>query len=124
MAESERSAVLFTNSLYNKLKFVALVFLPALATLCLTIGGIWDIEYTGQVVGSITAVDTFLGVVLKISTKKYYKKGTNFDGEVIVTPEDGGNKVTMAFNGPPEDLVDEPGKHTLEFQVRRMKDPA
>lgn len=124
MAESEPSAVLFTNRLYNKLKFVALVLLPALATLCLTIGGIWDLQYTGQVVGSITAVDTFLGVVLKISTKQYYKKGANFDGDVIVSPEDGGNKVTMAFNGPPEDLVDQPGKHSLEFKVRRVKDPA
>lgn len=124
MAETERAAVLFTNRLYNKLKFVALILLPALAVLCLSLDSIWHIGYTKQIVGSITVVNTFLGVVLKISTTQYYKKGANFDGDVLVTPEDGGNKVTMAFNGPPEDLVDQPGKHSLEFKVTRMKDPA
>jgi hypothetical protein len=122
MAESERSATLFTNGLYDKLKFVAQILLPALATLWFAVGTTWDLPHTTQVVGTITAFDTFLGLVLQLSTKLYYKTGANFDGDLIVTPEDGGNKVSLAFNHPPEDIVDRPGKHSLELKVLRHSD--
>lgn len=119
MAESEASAQLFTNSLYDKLKFIALILLPALGTLYFALDGIWGWGHGVQVVGSITAVDTFLGLVLQLSTNKYYKTGSNFDGDVTVLPEDGGNKVVVGFNQPPEDIVDIPGKHSVELQINR-----
>lgn len=62
-----------SNKIYNKLKWVALIFLPAAGTLYLTLSGIWGLPYGEQVVGTITAVDTFLGVLLGISTAKYNK---------------------------------------------------
>lgn len=120
MAESERSATLFTNSLYDKLKFVALVLLPGLGALYFGLGQIWGFPEIERVVGSITVVDTFLGGVIKASASKYYKSGANFDGEVVVQPEDGGNKVTLASDRSLEDIVDDPGKHSVEFQIQRM----
>lgn len=119
MAESSASTQLFTNGLYDKLKFVALILLPALGTLYFALDGAWGWGHGVQVVGSITAVDTFLGVVLHLSTAQYYQNGANFDGEVNVTPEDGGNKVQIAFNSAPEDIVDLPGKHSLELQINK-----
>lgn len=120
MAESERSATLFTNSLYDKLKFLALVLLPALGTLYFGLDMLWAWGYGEKVVGTIGLVDTFLGIVLHLDNKRYYESEANFDGDVNVTPEDGGNKVMLAFNKPPEDIVDEPGKHSVELKINRL----
>lgn len=116
MASSESTNRL-SNPLYDKLKPVALIVLPALATLMFTVGTLWDFSHTPQVVGTITAIDTFLGLILKISTSQYYKSGANFDGEVIVRPEDGGITASISADRTLEDIVDDPGKHSVEFQV-------
>lgn len=62
-----------SNALYDKLKFIAQVVLPAAGTLYAALAGIWGLPYAEQIVGTIVAVDTFLGVVLKISTHQYNK---------------------------------------------------
>lgn len=62
-----------SNSTYDKLKFIAQVVLPAAGTLYAALAGIWGLPYAEQIVGTIVAVDTFLGVVLKISTYQYNK---------------------------------------------------
>lgn len=58
---------------YDTLKWVALLLLPALGTLYFALAGIWGLPYGEQIVGTITAVDTFLGAILKISTNTYEK---------------------------------------------------
>lgn len=63
-----------SNKLYDALKWIAMVLLPALATLYLALAGIWGFPYGEQVVGTITAVNTFLGVCLGISSAQYNKK--------------------------------------------------
>ena len=62
-----------SNKLYDALKWIARYFLPALGTLYFALAGIWNFPYGEQVVGSITAIDTFLGVILGISTAQYNK---------------------------------------------------
>lgn len=58
---------------YDILKFIAQIFLPALGTLYFALASIWGLPYGEQIVGTITAIDTFLGAVLKISTNQYNK---------------------------------------------------
>jgi hypothetical protein len=65
---------ILNDKTYNILKWVALVLLPALGTLYFALAGIWGFPYGEQIVGTITAVDTFLGVILGISTVQYNKK--------------------------------------------------
>ena len=65
---------ILTNKTYDVLKWVALVLLPALGTLYFALAGIWGFPYGEQIVGTITAIDTFLGVILGISTMQYNKK--------------------------------------------------
>ena len=65
-----------SNKTYDILKWVAMYFLPALGTLYFALAGIWGLPYGEQVVGSITAIDTFLGVLLGISTAQYNKTNT------------------------------------------------
>lgn len=61
------------NETYDVLKFIAQILLPALGTLYFALAGIWNLPYGEQIVGTLTAVDTFLGAVLKISTDSYKK---------------------------------------------------
>lgn len=60
-----------SNKVYDILKEIALVWLPAIGTLYFALAGIWGFPYAEQIVGTITAIDTFLGTVLHISNKLY-----------------------------------------------------
>ena len=62
------------NKTYDALKWIAQYLLPALATLYFAVAGIWGLPYANQVVGTITAIDTFLGVILGVSTAQYDKQ--------------------------------------------------
>ena len=63
-----------SNKMYDILKWITTVVLPAIGTLYFALAGIWDFPYADQVVGTITAVVTFLGIVLGISSVQYKKK--------------------------------------------------
>ena len=63
-----------SNKVYDALKWIAMYLLPALGTLYFALAGIWGLPYGEQIVGTITAVDTFLGVILGISTAQYNKR--------------------------------------------------
>ena len=65
-----------SNKTYDILKWVAMYFLPALGTLYFALSGIWGLPFGEQIVGTITAVDTFLGVILGISSNQYKKTNT------------------------------------------------
>ena len=62
-----------SNKTYDNLKWIAQYLLPAAGTLYFALAGIWGFPYGEQVVGTITAVDTFLGVILGISSAQYSK---------------------------------------------------
>lgn len=61
------------NNVYDWLKWIAQIFLPATATLYFALASIWGLPYGEQIVGTITAIDAFLGVLLGISTYNYNK---------------------------------------------------
>lgn len=63
-----------SNETYDILKWVAQYLLPALATLYFAVAKIWGLPYGEEIVGTITAIDTFLGVLLGISTANYNKQ--------------------------------------------------
>ena len=65
---------MMSNKTYDVLKWIAQLLLPALGTLYFALAGIWGFPYGEQIVGTITAVDTFLGVILGISTAQYKKQ--------------------------------------------------
>lgn len=62
-----------SNKTYDILKYIAQIVLPAIATLYFALTKIWGFPFGEQIVGTITAIDTFLGCILKISTNNYYK---------------------------------------------------
>jgi len=69
-----------TDKMYDVLKWVAQILLPAVATLYFAIAQIWGLPYGEQIVGTITAIDAFLGALLQISTNQYNKDKNNDAG--------------------------------------------
>lgn len=63
-----------SNKLYDVLKWIAQILLPALGTLYYAVAKIWNLPYCEEIVGTITAVDLFLGALLGISTIQYNKQ--------------------------------------------------
>lgn len=63
------------NKVYDILKYVAQIVLPAVATLYFALAQIWGLPYGEQIIGTLTAIDAFLGALLGISTAQYKKKG-------------------------------------------------
>ena len=61
-----------SNAVYDVMKEIALVWLPALGALYVGLAKIWNFPYPAEIAGTVALVDTFLGAVLHISTKNYY----------------------------------------------------
>lgn len=66
--------ITMSNKVYDVLKWIAMYLLPAFGTLYFALASIWGLPYGEQIVGTITAIDTFLGVILGISTAQYNKR--------------------------------------------------
>lgn len=64
-----------SSRVYDKLKWIAQILLPAIGTLYFALAQIWGFPYAEQIVGTITAIDCFLGALLGISTAMYKKNG-------------------------------------------------
>ena len=73
----EEIAMKVDGKLYSILKWIAQYLLPALGTLYFALAGIWGLPYGEQVVGTITALDTFLNVVLGVVTSQATKKAAD-----------------------------------------------
>lgn len=62
-----------SNKTYDILVWIAQIVLPAVAALYAALANIWGFPYGEQIVGTISAVDVFLGAILKISNNQYKK---------------------------------------------------
>lgn len=104
-----------TGKTYDTLKFIAQVFLPAVGTLYFTLAGIWGLPAAEQVIGTIVALDTFLGVVLHISSNNF--TANTAKGVINVENKPGGGKMyNLEFNGDPEEALD--GADRALFEVK------
>ena len=93
----------FSNDIYDALKKFAMIWLPAIGTLYFTVAGIWGLKNSPQVVGSITALDTFLGIILGISSQLYTPAN---DGHLVVDKTDPVKDVyTLELTTPPEEMA-------------------
>lgn len=67
-----------SSETYDALKYICQVVIPALGTLYFALASIWGLPYGEQIVGTLTAIDAFMGVLLKISSDQY-KEGLKND---------------------------------------------
>lgn len=103
---------MITGKLYDRLKWLAQVALPALATLYFTLGGIWDLPSISEVVRTIVAVDFFIGVLLGISQINYKKQVAT--GAVNIKETPSGQMFDLVLDGDPHSLSE---KHEARFRV-------
>lgn len=76
-----------SNKYYDILKWIAQILLPAIATLYFALSKIWGLPYGEEIVGTISAIDVFLGALLGISTV-YYNKTKAIDPLEVALPEE------------------------------------
>lgn len=81
----------------DAVKFIAMVLLPALGALYFALAEIWGLPAAEQVVGSIVAVDAFLGLVLHITPPTY-------DGSIDVVETKTKKSMTLNVPGDPYDI--------------------
>lgn len=110
---------MITGKLYNALKFCALVAFPALGTLYFALAGIWGLPAAEQVVGTIIAVDTFLGIVLQISATNYNSSTAQGTLNIIEGPE--GKMFDLNLDGDPEYELE--GMDRVVFKVNKTAAP-
>ncbi len=72
---------MLSDKVYNVLKFTAQYVLPAAASLYFGLAQIWGLPYAEQIVGSILALDAFLGAILGITVRAYNKKAASGYGQ-------------------------------------------
>lgn len=109
---------MITGKLYDALKFVAQLLLPAIGTLYFTLAGIWGLPSADEVVGTIVAIDTFLGVLLHLSSTAYAKSDARFDGSIVVDENDARKQFSLELKGDP-DQID--SKDQVVFKVEKEK---
>lgn len=114
--ESKRSFL--NNGAYDVLKFVAQIGLPAVGTLYFALADLWNLANATQVVGTITAVDVFLGVLLGLSTKAYNNSDAKYDGEIHVDEHPDGSKVANLVLKNYENPADVVDQKEVTFKVK------
>lgn len=90
------------NGVYNAAKYTAQVGLPALGTLVMTLGAIWGIPYTDQIVKSIIAVNVALGALLVLNQVSYNKSDDKYDA-ILNTESNLDRAVLRDLNINPDD---------------------
>lgn len=112
------SNVLLSNKVYDVLKWVCVIFLPALATLYMALAGQWESwPEPEKVVATIVAVDTFLGLLLGLSTRQYNRNDAAFDGHIDLSSNQAAGVTDARFRIDPAAL--ESGKKQVRLKVRQ-----
>lgn len=92
-----------SNRTYDVLNSLVRYLLPALGTLYFSMSELWGLPEPERVLGTVVALETFLGVVLYLASRGWV---VPTDGELIAHEEDGGY-VTASFDRPTEELYDQ-----------------
>lgn len=105
-----------SDKVYNFLKKLVQLVLPAAATLYWTLATTWDLPNPDQVVASAAAFATFFGVLLMLASKSYDASLSKFDGQIVVSQDEDGNKAfTLELAGDPYALDQ---KSNVSFKVQ------
>lgn len=105
------------NKVYDFLKWITMIFLPAISAAYFALSGLWGLPEPERVIGTIAVIITFLGAMLKISTASYDNSDAKFDGVMHVDSTDSEKDVfTFELYQAPEGF---PDKDSLTFKVSK-----
>jgi hypothetical protein len=107
-----------SNRSYDILKNVVTLALPAAATLYVALAALWNLPHAEAVLGSITALATFLGVFLKIVSNSYANQPVEYDGNLTLTNVNGTEAPEMMLTLNSDEAINEiPQKDQVTFKV-------
>lgn len=116
---TDTPAPMLKPKVYDAIKFLVQVFLPAFATFYFALGSTWNLPNVEQTIGTLAAVTTFLGVLLKASKRSYDASGAKYDGQMVISINEEGNLLhTLELNSDPEALGE---KKEISFKVVPLK---
>lgn len=105
-----------SNSTFDVLKRAAELGLPALGALYFALAQIWGLPYGEQVVGTVAAVNTFVGVIVVIARNQYNDQDGMYDGDLLVSENEAGITYMMELNHNPEELL---GQNEFRLKVKK-----
>lgn len=109
--------MLINDKVYSILKWTIQYFLPSIGTLYFTLTSIWGLPYGQQVLGTISAINIFIGVVVGISSSTYKKSGAGTDGVMLVDTSNPDKDVyLLQLNNEAIDLTK---KEVISFKVNK-----
>ena len=95
---------MLSDSAYNITKKTATIVLPAVSALYIALSQIWNFGHVDQVVGTVAAINTFLGVIIQLSKKSYYASSAPYVGEIKVKNHGEKKVFSLVVDGDPEEL--------------------
>ena len=101
-----------SNKVYDTLKWIAQYFMPALATLWITLAKIWGLPYGTEIGATVTGIDLFLGAILGISSQNYKGEGTM----IVDTSDEAKDIYSLDLTVPAEELAK---KDMITFKVSK-----
>jgi hypothetical protein len=105
----------FSASVYDTIKKLVQVGLPALGSLYFGLSELWGFPAADKVVGSLTLLTTFLGVMLSVSAKNYTTSGAAYDGQIVVDNDGEGKTIfQLQLDEDPEAI---PSMDKVSFKV-------
>ena len=106
------------SKLYDILKYLAQVAIPAVGSLYFALAQIWGIPGGAKLVGTLTVVDTFLGVLLHLNSNAYNNSDAKYDGSIDIYEDENKLKHVLNLNDDPEKLQE---KSSVTFKVKKQQ---
>lgn len=101
---SNKNKFVMSNVAYRGAERLVKIILPSIGALYFSLSQIWGFPLTEQVVGTITVIATFLGIILNVSAKNYDAQ-FRYDGSLFVDYDEGGlRKQRLEFERPLDQL--------------------
>lgn len=96
---------LLSSSVYDLLKKVVQIVLPAVASLYFSLAQIWGLPAAEAVVGSLALLATFFGVLLGLSSWSYHAVEAKTDGQIVIMEDESGKKIySLELDGDPNEI--------------------
>lgn len=115
MADHAKPGLKLSNQTYDIGRNLTQYWLPATGALYFTLSEIWNLPYAIQIVGTIAAIEIFLGVVLGLSKKSYEDSDAPYDGSLVVGKDADGN--SQIFRLEAEAPLEELGKKSVLLRI-------
>jgi hypothetical protein len=103
-SHEKTKAPLLGDKSYDFLKKSATVLLPAAGALYFTLAQVWGLPRAEEVVGSIAALNTFVGVLVGVSSKTYHRSDAKYAGEIQIDDTGETKKISLVVNGDPDEI--------------------